>query len=112
MTERKNKGGRPRGSGKDDSKELNMVADMMVRDPGLKMTAAIKKLAGKLFRPTEQEAAVRRLQRKWTDSADERLAEARLINFRARRGRLLRVRWPRGRRWGTCRILSQPAASL
>lgn len=36
---------------------------------------------------------------------------SRLVNFRARRGRLRRELWPRERRWGTCRIWSQPAAN-
>ncbi len=45
------------------------------------------------------------------DLAKDRLG-SRLIEFRARIGLLRRVLWPRGRRWGTCRIWSQPAANL
>lgn len=49
----------------------------MVRNPGLKMTTEIKKFVREHCQPTEQDTAVRRLQRKWKDSREARLTDAR-----------------------------------
>lgn len=77
MTEqRKNKGGRPRGSGKDDTRDLNEVADFMARNPGVKKTPAIAHVVGSKYPEHRQKSMERRLLRKWNLTGDERLKEA------------------------------------
>ena len=77
MEERRNKGGRPRGSGKDDSRDLNRVADLMARDSGLKKTPAISRVVEDKYPPHHWQKMVRRLLRKWETTGDARLIEAR-----------------------------------
>jgi hypothetical protein len=71
--------GRPRGSGKDDSRPLAQVADLLVREPLLKPTTAIKRIVRKCNdRNVASEAAlVRRLQAKWKENGNSLLTAAR-----------------------------------
>jgi hypothetical protein len=52
--------GRPKGSELDDTKVLNAVADMIVANPDLRPTTAIRKIV-----PQVTDAALRRYQDKW-----------------------------------------------
>ena len=64
--------GRPKGSGKDDSPVLNQVADLIVRDPSLKPTTAIKDVID-----GDNLSTIRRLQGKWKKGGDSFLMAAR-----------------------------------
>ena len=77
MTEQRNKGGRPRGSGIDDGRDLDAVADLMVREPGLKKTPAIARVVQDRHPQHQWQAVERRLLRKWNATDDERMAAAR-----------------------------------
>jgi hypothetical protein len=62
--------GRPKGSGKDDAAALNRVADMLVSNPDMKPTRAMKQCIKEIG-----ETELRRLQDKWKrHGADLRLA--------------------------------------
>ena len=63
--------GRPTGTGKNDSPTLNKIADLMVADPKLKVTPAIRRVIG-----NPDDATVRRLQVKWQSGGDKHLAAA------------------------------------
>ncbi len=71
--------GRPRGSGKDDSAPLAKVADMMVHNPSLKPTTAMRRVLrdcdhrGEATDPT----LLRRWQGKWKADRNSLLAAAR-----------------------------------
>lgn len=77
MEDHRNKGGRPRGSGKDDSRDLNKVAEIMAKDRTLKKTPAISRIVQERYPPHHWQKMERRLLRKWNDSGEERLLEAR-----------------------------------
>lgn len=64
--------GRPIGSGLDDGPTLKTVADMIVVNPSLRPTTAIRRTLG-----TPGESTIRRLQVKWKAVAAEYLADAR-----------------------------------
>lgn len=66
------KRGRPAGAGKkDDSTTLRDVAKLMVAEPGLKATAAMKRV-----HPKWTESLLRRLQYRWKENGKSLLAEA------------------------------------
>ena len=77
MDERRNRGGRPRGSGKDDSRDLNRVADLMAKDRNLKKTPAISRVVMDRHPPHHWQKMERRLLRKWNLTGEDRLNEAR-----------------------------------
>lgn len=64
--------GRPKGSEKDDSRALSAMADMILADPALKPTPAIR-----CHNPEASEAEIRRLQSKWRERKDMLLTAAR-----------------------------------
>ena len=65
--------GRPKGSGlKGDAKLLDKIADLILVNPSLTPTAAIKKAV-----PDWNETITRRLRGKWKSQADELLPQAR-----------------------------------
>ncbi len=64
--------GRPKGSGKDDNPALNQIADLIVRDPSLKATTAIKRVID-----GNNPSDIRRLQVKWKKDGDAFLFAAR-----------------------------------
>jgi hypothetical protein len=72
MSAEKRKRGRPVGTGLDDTPVLIRMADLMVANPVLKPTTAIKRLV-----PLAGEAQVRRLQIKWRAGSAELMEEAR-----------------------------------
>ena len=75
--------GRPKGSGKDDSKDLYRIADLLVADPSLKPTTAIKRIGR--HNPSD----IRRLQVKWKATRDDLLAAANKRKVDAERERLV-----------------------
>lgn len=74
--EQKRTRGRPKGTEIDDSHHLNLVADLMVKEPDLNKTPAIRRVVETHFREHEQSKLQRRLLRKWNKTSEERLAEA------------------------------------
>lgn len=75
----KNKGGRPRGSSKHakrDSTTLEKVADLLVKEPDLKATTAMRKVLVKEEGKHPSDSTIRRLQKKWSDTSDDRMSEA------------------------------------
>lgn len=64
--------GRPKGSEKDDSKALNAMADMILADPALKPTTAMRRYSFKIHN-----AEIRRLQVKWKERKEMLLTAAR-----------------------------------
>lgn len=71
--------GRPKGSiKKGDGKHLDAVADLLVRNPGMKKTPAIAKIVQQAFpdKDNQWRNIERRLQRSWNKTEDERLAAA------------------------------------
>lgn len=65
--------GRPKGSGlKGDARLLDKIADLILDDPSLTPTAAIKKAV-----PNWNETVTRRLRGKWKSQADKLLLQAR-----------------------------------
>ena len=97
MTE-KRKPGRPRGSGKNDSRELNAVAELMVKNPHLSKTRAISLIVQDRYPPHQWASTERRLLRKMEHpeeriaAARERLSEKRRANRQAEiRPRRVRV---------------------
>lgn len=69
MTVPKRKRGRPLGTGRDDSRTLNEMADLILASPGLRPTTAIRRA---LHAPSE--ADIRRLQVKWNKDGSALLA--------------------------------------
>lgn len=70
--------GRPPGSGKDDAPLLDAVADLLVSDPTLRPTTAIKRVIyTQKSTGTRDESLTRRLQGKWRAQADDLLQKAR-----------------------------------
>lgn len=63
--------GRPKGTGKDDSAALKRIADLLVADPSLKPTTAIRRIG------VHNESDTRRLQVKWKADGAVLLAAAR-----------------------------------
>ena len=82
----KNLGGRPRGTGADDRKELAAVADILVRNPDARPTTAMRSVlreaVGRHWRGAD--GGLRSLQRKWKEQGHQLLEEAhhRLIERR------------------------------
>jgi hypothetical protein len=72
--------GRPKGSGKPDGPTLREVADLLLENPGLKPTTAIKRMGIK--NPSD----IRRLQAKWREHGPSLCSEAER-RCRARRTR-------------------------
>lgn len=68
--------GRPKGTGIEDDPHLDAVANLIVRQPGLKKTPAISQIVQEAFPENQWSAAERRLLRKWDKSAKERLKAA------------------------------------
>ena len=64
--------GRPKGSGKDDSAFLKRVADLLLQNPDMKPTTAIKRVIG-----VDNPSNIRRLQVKWKANREALLAAAR-----------------------------------
>ena len=85
------KRGRPKGSGIDDRRHLERVAELMVRDASLKKTPAIRRVVAEAFAEHHWSAAERRLLRKWNASSEERLAEARERHEERSRRTVVRV---------------------
>ena len=78
MTTNTCKPGRPRGSGINDNRDLDAVADLLVCEPELKKTPAISRVVQKRHSDHQHQwpAVERRLLRKWNQTAEERLATA------------------------------------
>lgn len=77
MTNKRSRG-RPKGTTINDVKYLDAVAALMVKQPELKKTPAISQIVQKYFPEHRWEAVERRLLRKWNETGEERLEEARL----------------------------------
>lgn len=75
MTDKRPRG-RPKGTGIKDDRHLDAVANLIVRQPGLKKTPAISQIVQKTFPEHQWNAAERRLLRKWDRSAEERIEAA------------------------------------
>lgn len=75
MTDKRPRG-RPKGTVIKDDRHLDAVANLIVRQPGLKKTPAISQIVQKAFPEHQWSAAERRLLRKWDKSAEERLEAA------------------------------------
>lgn len=73
MSTEKRGRGRPRGPVKDDSGTLKLVARLMVREPKLKATTAMRRV---LTAPSD--AVVRRLQIRWKNEGPAFLEEAKV----------------------------------
>ncbi|TIL23799.1 MAG: hypothetical protein E5Y88_21600 [Mesorhizobium sp.] len=75
MTDKRSRG-RPRGTGKNDTVFLTMVADLMVKTPGLKYTTAMTRIVRQRtdWDAASPEAAVRRWQVKWKVQGEALLA--------------------------------------
>lgn len=72
VTLSKRRRGRPRGTGKPDGPVLRVVADLLIADPTLKPTTAIKRAIER-----HNPSTIRRLQVKWKATHDALLEEAR-----------------------------------
>lgn len=80
MSSLKNRGGRPQGSGQHDyRRELDAVADILIKDPSMTPRAAMLQVLKKSARPNRGAAdgGLRTLQRRWQRQGEERLAAAR-----------------------------------
>lgn len=64
--------GRPPGTGRDDSRTLTAVADILRAHPGMKATTAMRRQAG----GTATDSNLRRLQVKWKAEGSRLMAEA------------------------------------
>jgi hypothetical protein len=97
--------GRPRGTGKDDSLPLTEVADLLVANPLLKPTTAMKRVmqGGKDWGATD-ETLLRRWQDKWKHQGEVFLAAAR---ERARPKPMAQPAVP-AHSWATLRALPFP----
>ena len=77
MSNDKRPRGRPRGTGKKDAPYLAQVADLMIRDPSLKPTTAMKRVMVTRTGPETDETLIRRWQVKWKATELSLLAAAR-----------------------------------
>src|SRR5438046_8254784 len=79
MSNQKRPRGRPRGSGKDDSRSLALVADLLVQKPGLTTTAAMMCVmrSCRVLEAASEPALIRRWQAKWKIHKVSLLAAAR-----------------------------------
>lgn len=78
MTISKRPRGRPRGSGKNDTMILAQVADLLVANPSMKPTTAMKRvISSRTDWPETDETLLRRLQDKWKRDGDTMLVAAR-----------------------------------
>jgi hypothetical protein len=78
MSTEKRPRGRPHGSGKDDSRYLEQVADLLVRDHSLKPTTAMKRIMlGRKDWGATDATLLRRWQVKWRAKEGSLLAAAR-----------------------------------
>ena len=70
--------GRPRGSGKNDSRHLAQVADLLVREPSLTPTAAMRRImrSCKDWDAASEPALIHRWQEKWKVNGVSLLAAA------------------------------------
>lgn len=75
MTDKRPRG-RPKGTGIKDDRHLDAIANLIVRQPGLKKTPAISQIVQMALPECRWSAAERRLLRKWNKSAEERLEAA------------------------------------
>ncbi|TIQ26379.1 hypothetical protein [Mesorhizobium sp.] len=77
MTDERSRG-RPRGTGKNDTVFLTMVADLMVKTPGLTYTTATTRIVRQRtdWDAASPKAAVRRWQVKWKVQGEALLAAA------------------------------------
>jgi hypothetical protein len=77
MTTDKRPRGRPRGSGKNDTAFLARIADLLVRDPSMRPTTAMKRVmsSSEGWQETE-ETLLRRLQVKWKQQGETLLMAA------------------------------------
>jgi L-rhamnose mutarotase len=67
--------GRPRGSGKNDTHQLRQVAELLIRDPSLKPTTAMKRiLRSRSGWGATDETLLRRWQIKWKENGAQFLA--------------------------------------
>ncbi|QIG79436.1 hypothetical protein [Stakelama tenebrarum] len=71
MTDDIKRRGRPKGSEKDDSEALAAIADLMLTEPNLKPTTAMRR-----FNRNANESTIRRWQSKWRQRKAALLAEA------------------------------------
>jgi hypothetical protein len=71
MSDSKRGKGRPKGSETNDANVLNAMADMILADPGLRPTSAMRSVV-----PDATPAAIRRYQDKWKNRRDSLLADA------------------------------------
>ena len=85
--EQKRKRGRPKGSQINDSRYLDQVADLMLKEPALKKTPAIARIVAKQFPEHQHVKMNRRLLRKWNETH-----EARMHAAKERRNELRRER--------------------
>lgn len=95
MTQAKRNRGRPPGTGLDDSRTLQAMAELMASEPRLKPTTAIKRLIA-----SPNHAEIRRLQSKWKSKGPCLLAQAlegRREREEARRRQQSEVFWRRVR---------------
>jgi len=77
MSDDKRPRGRPRGSGKNDEPYLAQVAELLIREPSLKPTTAMKRLMMRhTWRETDQ-TLIRRWQGKWKEQSPALMAAAR-----------------------------------
>jgi iron-sulfur cluster repair protein YtfE (RIC family) len=76
MSNDKRPRGRPRGSGKDDVVYLAEIADLLIRDPSLKPTAAMKQVMIRHTWTETDETLIRRWQVKWKATGPSMLAAA------------------------------------
>ncbi|WP_157946786.1 hypothetical protein [Thalassobius sp. I31.1] len=83
--EHKRSRGRPKGTTLNDARYLDEVADILIRNPSLKKTPTIEKIATKHFPEQDWEKVRRRLLRKWNNTADERLEAAKERHAELRR---------------------------
>jgi hypothetical protein len=78
MSDIKRSPGRPKGSGKNDSECLAEVADLLVRNPKLRPTTAMKQIIKmRSDRGATPETLLRRLQAKWKKDSTRFLDAAR-----------------------------------
>jgi hypothetical protein len=79
MTNNKRSRGRPRGSGKNDDRHLAQVADLLVQEPSLTATAAMKRIMSNCndWDAASEPALIRRWQSKWKLNGEALLVKAR-----------------------------------
>ena len=71
MTDMNKRKGRPKGSEKDDSAALAAIADMILADPTLRPTTAMRR-----YKKKAPPSEIRRLQVKWKERGETLLAQA------------------------------------